>query len=119
MTHLLHGDEGLDGARRISESLFSGDIAQLTDSDLGQLELDGLPCTTIKDGSGIVDVLVSAGLAKSNKMAREFISNNAVQVNGEVISSNEASLSAGNAVNGQYFVLKRGKKLFHLAKLGG
>ena len=67
---------------------------------------------------GIVDALVSTELAKSNKMAREFIGNNAVSVNGEVVNSTDFELSGGNALNGKYFVLKRGKKLFHLGKLG-
>jgi tyrosyl-tRNA synthetase len=118
VTELLHGSAGLEAASRISHALFSGDIASLTDDDLQQLELDGLPCSTIEKGAeGIVDVLVATGLAKSNKMAREFLGNNAVSVNGETTQSQDLVLSAANALNGKYFVLKRGKKLFHLAKL--
>jgi tyrosyl-tRNA synthetase len=51
-------------------------------------------------------------------MAREFIANNAVSVNGQLIDSPEFQLSRGNALIGRYFVVKRGKKLFHLVKLG-
>jgi tyrosyl-tRNA synthetase len=50
-------------------------------------------------------------------MAREFIGNNAVSVNGQVISSADTELSASQALHGRYLILKRGKKLFHLAKL--
>ena len=57
-------------------------------------------------------------MAKSNKMAREFIGNNAVSVNGQPVTDVDFRLSAEIALQGQYFVLKRGKKLFHLAKLG-
>ena len=118
VTELVHGEPGLTAARRISQALFSGDIASLTGSDLQQLELDGLPSSDVNtDNSGIVEVLVATGLAKSNKMAREFIANNAVSVNGQLVGSQEFQLSAENALNGGYFVLKRGKKLFHLAKL--
>lgn len=118
VTELVHGEQGLTAAVRISEALFSGDIASLTDEDLKQLELDGLPCTVVAaDGRGIVEALVATGLAKSNKMAREFIGNNAVSVNGRVVDSQEYQLSAGKALHDQYFVLKRGKKLFHLVKL--
>jgi len=118
VTELAHGEQGLSGAARISQALFSGDIATLTEGDLRQLELDGLPCTTIESSAdGIVEVLVNSGLAKSNKMAREFIGNGAVSANGQVITSVDHSLNADTALQGSYFVLKRGKKMFHLGKL--
>ena len=117
-TRLVHGEEGYNAAARISQALFSGDIDKLTESDLAQLELDGLPCTALAEPAiGIVDALVQTELAKSNKMAREFIGNNAVSVNGQVISAADTELSASQALHGQYLILKRGKKLFHLAKL--
>ena len=117
VTELLHGAAGLTAARRISDALFSGNIAQLTNEDLDQLELDGLPCTVFAGGNkGIVAVLVDTDLAKSNKMAREFIGNNAINVNGRLVDSVNFELDVSNALNGKYFLLKRGKKLFHLAK---
>ena len=118
VTELVHGEPGRLGAIRISAALFSGDISSLTADDLRQLELDGLPCTVFEDTSqSIVDVLVATELAKSNKMAREFIGNNAVSVNGELVDSQDFQLCAANALQGSYFVLKRGKKLFHLVKI--
>ena len=117
VTELLHGAAGLTAARRISDALFSGNIAQLTNEDLDQLELDGLPCTVFAGGNkGIVEVLVDTDLAKSNKMAREFIGNNAINVNGRLVDSVNFEFDVSNALNGKYFLLKRGKKLFHLAK---
>ena len=118
VTELLHGKAGLIAAQRISEGLFSNDISKLTNEDLAQLELDGLSCTEIEGGSkGIVEALVITELAKSNKMAREFVGNNAVSVNGLGVDSVDFQLSQSSALNGKYFVLKRGKKLFHLVKL--
>lgn len=118
VTELVHGAEGLTAAARISQALFSGEITSLTIDDLRQLELDGLPCTTIEGSSaGIIETLVATELAKSNKMAREFIANNAVSVNGQLVNSTDLNLSTDNALEGMYFILKRGKKLFHLVKL--
>lgn len=117
VTELVHGKAGLTAARRISEALFSGDIGSLTEDDLQQLELDGLPCTEVAEPQlNIVDALVRTELAKSNKMAREFIGNNAVNVNGAGISSTDFELNRQNALKGRYFVVRRGKKLFHLLK---
>ncbi|MCG8413886.1 MAG: tyrosine--tRNA ligase [Pseudomonadales bacterium] len=117
VTELVHGKAGVDAAKRISSALFSGDIASLSAEDLQQLELDGLPCTHSGGNPGIVEALVETELAKSNKMAREFIGNNAVAVNGQVVSDVEATLSGAQALHGKYFILKRGKKLFHLLKI--
>jgi len=118
VTELLHGKEGLIAAKRISEGLFSGNISKFTTQDLAQLELDGLPCSHVKGGSiDIVEALVVTELAKSKKMAREFIGNNAVSVNGLLVQSVDFNLAVNNALNGKYFVIKRGKKLFHLVKL--
>ena len=117
VTELLHGTAGREAAMRISEALFSGDIASLTAGDVAQLELDGLPYSEIRGSKeGIVEVLVESKLAKSNKMAREFIGNNAVQVNGQSVDSAAFKLSDSNALQGNYFILMRGKKLFHLVK---
>ncbi|MBT8147169.1 MAG: tyrosine--tRNA ligase [Gammaproteobacteria bacterium] len=117
-TRLVHGEEGLEAATRISEALFSGDIQSLTSQDLEQLELDGLPCTTLADKPySIVEALVATELARSNKMAREFIGNNAVSANGQAVNSDMLQLVPEQALDGKFYVLKRGKKLFHLVKI--
>ena len=118
VTKLLHGAEGLTAAKRISDGLFSGDISKLTRGDLEQLDLDGLPKTSFaEERVDIVEALVGCELAKSNKMAREFIGNNAISVNGGVITSVDFMLDSNNALDGGYFVLRRGKKMFHLMKV--
>ena len=118
VTKLLHGGGGLAAAKRISDSLFSGDISKLTRDDLKQLDLDGLPKTSFAGGQvDIIQVLVRTELAKSNKMAREFIGNNAISVNGSLVHSGDLILDASNALEGGYFVLRRGKKMFHLIKV--
>ena len=118
VTRLVHGDEGLEAAVRISQALFSGDSQSLRSQDLEQLELDGLPCTTLSDRPySIVEALVATELAKSNRLAREFIGNNAVSANGQVVNSEDFQLQAEQALEGKYYVLKRGKKLFHLVRI--
>ncbi len=118
VTNLVHGESGLSAAIRISDALFTGDIQKLTASDLQQLELDGLPCTQLLDRTyTIVEALVVTQLAQSNKMAREFLGNNAVSINGQTITDATLSLDKSNALVGKFHVLRRGKKLFHLVKI--
>ena len=100
--------------------MFSGDISGLTEDDFGQLKQDGLPASIIAgeiatQGLSLVELLVQTGLAPSNKMAREFIGNGAVLVNGEKATDPAATLDMKKALFGEFFLLKRGKKLFHLA----
>ncbi len=115
VTELVHGQQGLEAATRISKALFCGDLSNLTETDFAQLRLDGLPSSQLTgEGISLVSALVESGLAKSNKMAREFIANNAVSINGVKVSALDYELKPTEGLFGQFFVLKRGKKLFHL-----
>lgn len=115
VTRIVHGDEGLASAQRITNALFSGDLSDLSQSDLEQLALDGLPATEINgDSESLVELLKQTELAKSNKMAREFIGNGAVLVNGKKQMDNTAEVARKDALYQRYTLLKRGKKLFAL-----
>ncbi|MBL4795660.1 MAG: tyrosine--tRNA ligase [Pseudomonadales bacterium] len=123
VTELVHGKEGLEGAKRITQALFDGDLKQLSQADLGQLALDGMPTTDVSDADKpLVDLLVETGLALTPRgevtigQARKFISGNAVSVNGEKICDVDAKLSAAEGLHGRYHMIKRGKKNFHLIK---
>jgi len=117
VTGLVHGEEGLQAALRITEALFSGQLSQLTSGDLQQLYLDGMPASTTAESElTLVQILVESGLAKSNKMAREFISNNAVSINGEKVSDVDALFNSTSGLHKEFHVIKRGKKLFHLLR---
>ena len=48
VTTLVHGEEGLQAAERITNALFSGKSGQLSKKDLEQIQLDGLPHSSLK-----------------------------------------------------------------------
>ncbi|MBT3436735.1 MAG: tyrosine--tRNA ligase [Oceanospirillaceae bacterium] len=117
VTRLVHGEEGLQAALRITEALFSGQLIQLASDDLQQLYLDGMPASATSESElSLVQMLVESGLAKSNKMAREFIGNNAVSINGEKVSDVDAVFNSTSGLHKEFHVIKRGKKLFHLLR---
>ena len=118
-TALVHGEQGLAAARRITEALFSGNVADLTAEDLRQLELDGLPCTAVTAQTALLDVLVESGLARSRRIARELVASGAVSVNDQTQSSanGDEPLPPDLALHRDYYIIRRGKKNFHLAKL--
>ncbi len=121
VTRLIHGEEGLQAAQRISEALFSNDYSSLTAEDFEQLKMDGLPSVAISSSDKtIVEILVEAEMARGNKQAREFIGNGAVSINGEVYKPADKQDEALNVVapiHNKYFIVRRGKKNFALAWL--
>lgn len=113
MTRFVHGEEGLASAERITQALFSGNVQQLSLSELKQLELDGLPSMQSAE-QDLVELLVESGLANSKRIARELIGNNAISVNGEKVDAENSSLNF--PLFDQYWLLQRGKKHFYLVK---
>lgn len=118
MTKLVHGDEALQSAERITEALFSDKLDTLSESELVQLQQDGMPSTVLPENNArpLVDLLVETGLAASKRVAREFLEGNAISVNGEKVSALDASLEQGKAFYGKFHILRRGKKQFHLVR---
>ena len=121
VTTLVHGDEGMAAAERISQALFSGDVSQLSGDDFAQLAQDGLPTLKVAgDERSLVDLLVETGLAATPRgevtagQARKFIQEGAVQVNGVKQSDVSVQLGVQTAIHGKYHLLRRGKKQFHL-----
>ncbi|MBJ7821116.1 tyrosine--tRNA ligase [Neisseria meningitidis] len=121
MTRLIHGEEALAAAQRISESLFAEDQSRLTESDFEQLALDGLPAFEVSDGINAVEALVKTGLASSNKEARGFVNGKAVLLNGKPAEANNPNHAAERPDDacllngehkrfGKYTILRRGKR---------
>ncbi|MFQ2215735.1 tyrosine--tRNA ligase [Aeromonas dhakensis] len=112
LTELVHGKGALAAARRISELLFSGDVARLGESDLAQLAQDGLPSSPIEGETDLVILLVQCGLANSRRIARELLAAGAVSLNGAI--RQDKPVTDGDWLFGRYLLLRRGKKQYHL-----
>ncbi|MCX0430292.1 tyrosine--tRNA ligase [Aeromonas veronii] len=112
LTELVHGKAALAAVQRISELLFSGDVARLGESDLAQLAQDGMPSSTVSGETDLVSLLVSCGLANSKRIARELLAAGAISLNG--VLKQDDQLSATDRLFGRYLLLRRGKKQYHL-----
>ncbi|WP_337079689.1 tyrosine--tRNA ligase [Aeromonas dhakensis] len=112
LTELVHGKGALAAARRISELLFSGEVARLGESDLAQLAQDGLPSSPIEGEADLVTLLVECGLANSRRIARELLAAGAVSLNGAL--RQDEPVTDGDWLFGRYLLLRRGKKQYHL-----
>lgn len=121
MTRLIHGEEALQAAQRISENLFAEDQSHLTESDFEQLALDGLPTFEVSESLNVVETLVKTGLASSNKEARGFVNSKAVLLNGKPAEANNPNHAAEKPDDaymltdehkrfGKYTIVRRGKR---------
>lgn len=121
-TRLVHGQSGLDAAQRISEALFSGTLAALSESDVLQLRQDGLPASTIARShlpETLTQLLTDTGIVSSGKQAKDALGRNAVTVNDRVLSMDENAdvsgcFSPAEAVFNRFYLVKLGKKKHHL-----
>ncbi len=125
MTRLVHGQQGLDAAERITAALFSGELAGLSESDLAQLKLDGLPSSSLPPELAqlpMTQLLSDCGLAVSGKQVKDSLASNAIMVNGRPVGlesnmSLPACFDRSNAMFGRYFLVRLGKKKYHLFEL--
>lgn len=113
-TKLVHGEAGLEGAVRITNSLFSGALSDLSQSDFEQLAQDGMPIVAIEKGSDLQNALVLAGLAPSRGQAKTMIESNAISLNGIKQADSQYGFQESDRLFGKYTLLKRGKKNYTL-----
>lgn len=122
-TKLVHGDEGLNAALRITEALFSGDPNALSEQDFQQLRQDGLPSSLLADGdlqdNPLTNLLTECGMAKAGREVKDALGRNSVFVNGQPKgvkdNMNSGSIFASEqALYGRFFLVRLGKKKYHI-----
>ncbi|PVE65245.1 tyrosine--tRNA ligase [Priestia megaterium] len=114
MTTLVHGEEALEQAIRISQALFSGSISELTAEEIKQGFKDVPSYTHTGEDIGLIDLLVESKISPSKRQAREDISNGAIYLNGEREQDLQKTVGAEDRIEGQFTVIRRGKKKYTL-----
>lgn len=113
LTRMVHGEEGLAKAERITETFFHGDIMSLSAEEIREGLADAVK-TPVEDGSSLIDGLLKAGICKSKGDARRLLQQGSVSVNGNKVTSLDAVLSRSEAVEGEFSIVKKGKKNYYL-----
>lgn len=122
-TTLVHGDDGLNAALRITEAMFSGELSDLSEQDFEQLCQDGLPSSSLSDldlqDKPLTNLLVEAGMVKSGREVKDALSRNSVLVNGQAkgLEDNMRTadlFSPNGGIYERYYLVKLGKKKYHL-----
>lgn len=117
MTRLIHSEAALQQAIKISEALFSGDVENLSADEIKQGFKD-VPSYSVaaEEELGLVDLLVNAKISSSKRQAREDITNGAISVNGERVQEVAYLLQDNDRIEGQFTIIRRGKKKYYLIK---
>ena len=110
----LHGKEEYQKAVELSEVLFSENFKSLSKEEIKEV-FEG---NEIKDvtSDNIVDLLIELEAAKSKREAREFITGNAIKINGEKITKLEYKIEEKDFIDNTYIIIKRGKKNYYVGK---
>ena len=109
----LHGHDEYLKAVRISESLFSEKVTELTAEEV-ITSLKGVPSVDVKLGLNIIDMLVDSKIVSSKREAREFVSAGAISINNKKITDLDYLVSENDTIEGKVLIIKRGKKNYYL-----
>ena len=110
----LHGKEEYEKALKLSEVLFTENFDGLTGKDIEEI-FEGNEIRNISSDN-LVDLVIEVGAAKSKREAREFISGNAIKVNGNKISDLDYKIEEKDFLDNNYIIVKRGKKNYYVGK---
>lgn len=111
VVRFLHGEEELQEAIKLTECLFTGNVKELTDEEI-EMVFKGMPTIETKEDT-IINIMTNNDIASSKREAREFLSNNAITLDGEIIND-ENYIITNNKKN---HIIRRGKKKYYLIKI--
>src|SRR5690606_31181460 len=127
MTRLVHGQDGLSAAQRITQALFNDDLNGLGQNDFEQLQLDGLPSSKLDrvrlEEVPLTQLLADAQLAASGKQVKDALIRGAVFINGRPKSMDDnmrvpECFSVDASFYGRFYLCKLGKKKYHWVEVG-
>ncbi|SFG49244.1 tyrosyl-tRNA synthetase [Halobacillus alkaliphilus] len=116
MTKLVHDEDALAQAERITEALFSGDIKSLSGQEIEQGFKDVPAFSSSDKEPQLVQLLVDTGISSSKRQAREDINNGAVYINGERNQDVKHQINEENRIEDRFTIIRRGKKKYFLVR---
>ncbi|MQM77177.1 tyrosine--tRNA ligase [Lentilactobacillus buchneri] len=118
VTEFVHGKEAVKQAEHITAALFSGNVADLTTTEIEQ-GFKNMPSVEVSsEPLNIVQWLVDATkIEKSRRQAREDITNGAIRINGERIEDVNYEINPAKKFDGKFVIVRRGKKKYFLARV--
>jgi tyrosyl-tRNA synthetase len=119
VTAMVHGEEQVARAERAAALLFGEDLASAPLEDV-LMVFDDAPSSDVvmpPDGLTVVDLLTATKLAASRSEAVRLVKGNGIYVNNVRSSDERARLTAAQAIGGQVFVLRKGRRDQHVVRI--
>lgn len=116
LTLLVHGQEALDSALRITETLFKGNIKDLSPKEIK----DGLKDAKtfkVEIGNNLVDEMVKTKIVSSKREARQLISSGSISLNGDKMMDLNKVISIEDSIDNEFIILRKGKKNYFILNL--
>jgi len=122
VTRMVHGEYELRKAMQASQVLFGGEIADLDARDVLDIFADvpssDVPAASFEgEGLSIVDAVIACGYATSRGAARRLIEGGGIYVNNRRVSDVQAMVGRSLLIEGQYLVLRKGAREYHLLRV--
>ncbi|WP_071131477.1 tyrosine--tRNA ligase [Enterococcus timonensis] len=117
VTTFVHGPAELKEAQKITEALFSGDLQDLNAQEISQA-FGKMPTVELSpEPINVVELLVGTKISPSKRQAREDVSNGAITINGIRVTEVATMIDPKDHFDGQFVVIRRGKKKYFLGKV--
>lgn len=116
LTLLVHGQEALDSALKITETLFKGNIKDLSPKEIK----DGLKDAKtfkVEIGNNLVDEMVKTKIVSSKREARQLISSGSISLNGDKMMDLNKVISIEDSIDNEFIILRKGKKNYFILNL--
>ena len=110
----IHSSDDYEKDKKLSEVLFTENFKDLTSEDVLEL-FDKKDIINISPNN-LIDLLIEVKAASSKREAREFITGNAIKINGEKINDLDYQITDKDFIDNTYIIIKRGKKNYYVGK---
>ena len=109
---MVHGDAAVRDAEAAAQKLFGGDVAAMSVRELLQV-FPNVPSASVSyaaDGWRLAALLTEVGLTTSNSEAVRLIRSGGIYVNDRRVADEKARLQPEEAIEGELFIIRKGKK---------
>lgn len=122
VTRMIHGETAVSKAEKAAAVLFGGELDGLDANDIRDIFADvpssELPKSTLEgNGRSVIDLLVDSGLASSKGDARRSIKGGGLYLNNQRITDAGQTVTLNQTIDGQFLVLRKGRKKYHLVRV--
>ena len=122
VTGMVHGPTALQKARVASDVLFGGELTGLDAGDIADIFADvpssDLPKAELEgEGALVIDLVANSTLAPSRGQAKRDIKGGGIYLNNVRVEELGRMVTLADTVDGQFLVLRKGKKRYHLVRI--